>query len=591
MGTDNATVEEAYRMIEIDEPRNAYFQKCADAYHCVYELPAELKQLPWIHKHVSQKLHNSIAGGSKALATKRAKIKKFPYLPNTANKEKANEDERNLEWQLRSASQLRSNRLETDFIESAMLYMSLGAMVIDIDWQIKQQKALKMDTTAMERARRISRFAVNPYNPMHLHVRRSVYGTDTVLLAYKRSAAEVVLEWGKENIPQEIKDIAEEKSDTIYYYDMFSHDKRSVWVAKELKGDPNWLMQEHEHGLDFIPWVTEMEGSGLEDSVGNKFHSMPYSLIKSGALETQHIMGTLLYSAAIAASIPANYALEGYGTGSVIIDALDPLGVIDVPDGKTLKDLPRRELDRALAELYDRTSVDVQSATISEVLLGGQLPAGTAFSTLNLATQTAIGQLKPYKELAEKGIAQVARLMLMWTRHTKEPLTAYGMEDRVDLGQSYEITPDEIDPTGIYLEAELTPVQPTDDVARWNAITMANRLGLSMEYGLEDAGIDDPQGALKIWEAEKIDAQLFEEWKTRRMMALQMEAQQAQMAQQMQAQQAQQMQQQQAQELAPEQSGYGEIPGGQGYDTAQGGTPPIQANPPENMLRPEEPLV
>ena len=196
------TVELAYRMIEIDEPRNSYFQKCADAYHCVYELPPELKVIPWAHKHISQKLHNSIAGGVKALATKHAKIKKYPYLPDTDNKEKANNDERNLEWQLRSASQLRANRLETDFVESAMLYMSLGAMVIDIDWQIKQAEALGLNTTAMERARRISRFAVNAYNPMHLHVKRSVYGTDTVLLAYKRSAAEVIMEWGKDNIPQ-----------------------------------------------------------------------------------------------------------------------------------------------------------------------------------------------------------------------------------------------------------------------------------------------------------------------------------------------------------------------------------------------------
>ena len=70
-----------------------------------------------------------------------------------------------------------------------------------------------------------------------------------------------------------------------------------------------------------------------------------------------------------------------------------------------------------------------------------------------------------------------------------------------------------------------------------------------------------------------------------------MQAQQAQMAQQAQAMQAQQMQQQQAQAMAPEQAGFGEVPGGQGFDTSMGGEPPIEANPPENMLRPEEPLV
>ena len=92
------TTDLAYKLIENDKPRNRYFQKCADAYHGVYELPPEMKDIPWMHKHISQKLHNSIAGGAKALATKRAKIKKFPYMPDAANKEKANNDERNLEW-------------------------------------------------------------------------------------------------------------------------------------------------------------------------------------------------------------------------------------------------------------------------------------------------------------------------------------------------------------------------------------------------------------------------------------------------------------------------------------------------------------
>ena len=168
---------------------------------------------------------------------------------------------------------------------------------------------------------------------------------------------------------------------------------------------------------------------------------------------------------------------------------------------------------------------------------------------------------------------------------------AYGTNDRGDIGKSYKIDPGEIDPTGIYLEAELIPVEPTDELAKWNAGTIANRLGLPKEYVLEDGGVDDPQEALKIWEAEAIDTQLLEEWKQKRMIEIQMQAQQAQMAQQAQAAQAQQAQQQQAQQMAPEQAAYSEVPGGQGYDTGQGGTPPIQANPPENQLRPEEPLV
>ena len=571
------TTELAYKMIREDNPRNEYFQKCADAYHCIYELPPELKLLPWVHKHVSQKLHNALAASRRVLSTKHAKIKKIPYVGDTANKKKANEDERNLEWQLRNASQLRSDRIESDFVESALLYKCVGAMVIDIDWQIKQAKALNMDTTAMERARRISRFVVNVYNPAHLHVQRSVYGVDTVLLAYRRSATEVIKEWGKENIPQEIKDIADkEDSDTIYYFDLMNHETRSVWVQNDKESDPYWIMNETDHGLDFLPWVEELGGSALEDDVAHKYQSMPYSVIKSGALETQHVMGTLMLTDAIAKAIPAEFVEEGPNPERATIDAMDPHGTIKMAAGNTLKALQKSGIDPKLAELYDRSSMDVQQSTIPDVLMGGALPSGMAFSTYNLATQTAIGQIKPFKELAEKGIAQVCRLMLMWVRHTGVPLTAYGVQDRGDLGVSYTINPDEIDPTALYIEAELIPVKPTDDIAKWNAGSIANQVGLPREYVLEDAGVDDPQGALKLWEAEKIDEHLLEKWKAKEMMALEQEAMAAQRAMEQEAMAAQQAQEQ------PQQ---GMIPGGQGFSVGEGGTPPIQANPPENQLR------
>ena len=495
-------------------------------------------------------------------------------MPDSANKQKANEDERNLEWHLRNASQLRSEKLESDFVESALLYKCVGAMVIDIDWQVKQAKALKMDTTAMERAREKSRFVVNPYHPGHLHVRRSVYGVDTVLLAYKRSATDVVMEWGKDNIPKEIIEIANEDNDEIFYNDLMNYETRGVWVQKGFDGEPYWIMKEKEHGLDFIPWVEELGGSSLEDDVAHKYHSMPYAAIKSGALETQNVIGTLMVTDAIAKAIPAEFAVEGFGTEDTTIDAMDPHGIVKVGAGNTIKALGKSGMDPKLAELYDRSSQDVSSATIPDLIMTGQLPSGIGFSTYNLAMQTGIGQLKPYKELAEKGIAQVCRLFLMWSRHTKEPLKAYGTQDRGDIGQSYEIDPETIDPTGIYIKAELIPLKPTDDLSKWNAGQIANQVGLPMEYILEDAGIEDPQEALKIWEGEKIDAQLLEEWKQQRMIDMNMEAQARQM-----------QQQQEAQAMAQEQQAQSGEADGPGFNTSQGGTPNIQANPPETQLR------
>ena len=146
------------------------------------------------------------------------------------------------------------------------------------------------------------------------------------------------------------------------------------------------------------------------------------------------------------------------------------------------------------------------------------------------------------------------------------------MQDRVDLGESYTIEPETIDPTGIYIKAELIPLKPTDDLAKWNAGQIANQVGLPKEYILEDAGIEDPQEALKVWESEKIDDQLFEEWRLERMNEIEEAAREKQLEQQ-----------ERAKAMAEEQAAA--AGGGPGMDTSQGGTPSIQANPPETQLR------
>jgi hypothetical protein len=140
---------------------------------------------------------------------------------------------------------------------------------------------------------------------------------------------------------------------------------------------------------------------------------------------------------------------------------------------------------------------------VSAILQGGELPAGIAFATLNLVTQTAIGVLNPAKDLAQKVLADVTMQFLLWTEHTDKPL--YGFEQAGDnIGAELVVRPDELDVDSIYIDVELHPDAPSDKAqAVTTAGIMVTQLGVSQESAMDMVGIEDP--------AEELKRRLFEQ--------------------------------------------------------------------------------
>ena len=258
------------------------------------------------------------------------------------------------------------------------------------------------------------------------------------------------------------------------------------------------------------------------------------------------------------------------------MDAGGEMMVAKVAPANTLQPLPRPQIDTSLVALDDRLTSKTEKSTMSRVLLGGDLPSGTAFETLNLMTQTALGALKPSKTLSEQALSEILTLMLLWAHYTKSGLDAYGTDKRTDLGKSYRVEWDEIEPEALYIEVELNTDEPTDRQQRANTAVQLMQLGYSKEHALEDLGVSDPQ--------KEIEQSYFEKFLDHEVnLKMQADLQQMQAAIQMQMQQAQQaaqMQMQQqlmAQQQPPPQEGG--IPGGEGFNPAMGGQSPINVNP------------
>lgn len=557
----------AEQMIKNDQRRDNAYAAYEAMDRCEWTLPAEVARLGWVKSVKSTDPHDAILAGVRVLASLDPRLKVQPVDTSPSGKKLANNWERNLIWQLSSVNRRRQGRVEKDIVRSALMYDEIVAQVVDLDYQVEGVKLLEGNTTRYKMARRFGRFIVNVFNPKFVHVRYSSAMPEAVVLCQRRKAREVMDEWG--NAAKKLKEAAENDLD-VDFYDYCDWEIRAVWVSNGK--DDTEIVKPTEHGLPFLPWIAVIGGNTLEEDGEHKRQPMLYSIYTSGQWETQNIVKSLYVSEVIAHSAAPRAKEEGPNPDETDVNYGDPTRSAKVPPGNVYTPITPPMIDQALLEIDDRMSAAMDKSTVSRILLG-ETATSSSFASLNLVTQTAIGALKNAKDLAEKALSEIYTHMLLWVKESDKPLLAYG-KDKKDLGMQYLITPDEIDPEGLYITVQMRPDVPTDQIAKMNAGVMGKQLGMSNETIMEELGITDPQEETKQFWYEK----LFENFMQIQMTAMQTQVQMAQEQQAMQAQTEMQMQQEQAMMNQAQSPGIPAI-GGQGFNPAMGGTPPAMAMP------------
>jgi hypothetical protein len=300
-----------------------------------------------------------------------------------------------------------------------------------------------------------------------------------------------------------------------------------------------------------------MGGSTLEEEPEYMYQPLLTAVYQTGVWDTQNIVRSLMASEVIARTGSPRFSDEGNNPKEADIDYLHPERIAKPAPGNTLRELSTQEMDAALANVEQIMAAQIDKSTVSRILQGGgNLPTGIAFATLNLATQSALGVLKPFKDLAQKGLAEIFTLMLLWTEHTGEPLYALSnnKKDKKSRGQQMMVDPKDIDPKAIYIEVEMHPDAPTDRQQRVNtAVVAVERLDMPIADALEEIGVTDPSLAMKKRLKERWVRHYTDLMMQKQIAEMQagvqiqtqqaiMEMQQAQMQAQQQAQQEAQMQ-------------------------------------------------
>lgn len=596
----------AQAMIEADRPRDEMLRAMDAMWQNRWSLPDNVAGLRWIHKVVSSDPHDAIRAGTRVLSSVGPQVKLQPMGTGGPNRARADKIERALGWHFRNASRRRRASVLRDVVLSALLYDEVVAQVVYLPEQAAALQAFKGEAGRLEAARRYGPFAIIVRNPQQVHVRYSDWMPEAVLLKKLMRVQEAADFWGTKarklleaSEPRPAKGRGRKRAALEYctVYDYMDAAERVVWAMPQDGGgsmlgptggeegiDGIEILRE-EHGLGFLPWAAKVGGTTLEEGAGQQRVPLLYSLYTSGAWETQNIVETLLTSEVIAYAAAPRLKIEG-PTDSVEVDYGEPGRPAYVPPGHALSPLSPPGMDQSLAVVAQRVAERIGKSTVPRILQTGDFPSGTAFATLNLATQSGIKALTPYKELAEDALAEVFTLMLHWVRHSGEPLVAGDAAGRE--GRPLIVKPSEIALDEYFVEVELTADVPTDRMARINAASLAVReLGYSRQRALEQIGEADPQEVMRQAEQEELEALELELRKQRRQAIAHVRVED--LVADLRAQLAEERKPQVKTEAKvapkPKQAGIGartlgalrKLIGGQGFDTGRGGTPPVMA--------------
>jgi hypothetical protein len=570
----------AVSMIAADCERDRMLRAMDDMWHNRWALPPGMAGVKWLHKVVSSDPHDAVRAGTRVLSSVAPRITVQPYGGSATvgggagERLQAERIERALAWHFRNASRRRRASVLRDVVLSALLYDEVVAQVVYLPAQQQAAKVLGGSLQAAGASARFGPFAIIVRNPQQVHVRYSDWMPEAVLLKQVMPVSEAVAFWGSslaEKLTKPTGGLLRRRAASqraprndnsvthLTVYDYMDTEQRAVWAVPQTDGarlaEPAGdegagaleILRE-EHGLGFLPWAAKVGGTTLHEG-GLQRIPLLASIYQSGQWDTQNMVETLLASEVIAYASAPRLKVEG-PTNEVDVDYGEPGRVVHVPPGHALDSLAAPTMDESLARIAERVAERIGKSTVPRVLQTGDFPGGTAFATLNLATQSGIKSLAPYKELAEDALAEIFTLMLNWVQHSGQPLAAFAPR-RGGRGEAITLDPAEMDLADVVIDVELTADVPTDRMARINAASMAVRdLGYSRERALEQIGETDAKEVMAQAEQEQIEAVKLEIRKRR--LAAEAEAE--------------------LRALAPE-------PSRRGFDPAAGGLPPVVADP------------
>jgi hypothetical protein len=599
----------AESLIETYKPRNDLFAAVDDMFYFRWNFPAGMPD--WVMKTISTAPHDAVMTTVRTFATVEPYHKVLPMLPNEANRQRANEIETALRYNMRRAGRRNDAKLEWDVMWSATQYAEVAAQVIYLPYQIKVLKALANDTGSKkmkakarraEAAKRFGDFAYIVHNPANVYPEWSEYGPEGVLTIRVRAVDEFRNTWGdlSRNVVTDT-DYDEGKISYVTSFDYTNYETRCVWgVLSEtpdiaVRGAGVKIMEE-DNKLGFIPYGIRRWGNSLSTETNERVMPLLHSIYLSGKWDMLNVFESLDASLAIKRAAQPQYAAELPPGQDIELDNTEPVGTAKLPAGtRGFTPLPSQSVDQRLTVQKAQFTSDIWQGSVAKVLQSLEFPSGTAYSSVNQILSVATGSLSPYKLLGENTLAEIDHQSLCWVKYYgaeyDKSATLYGYySDKTNAGKSVSLPHDTLNPDDLDIEVTLTADIPVDRLQQINgAVLLKQNFRVPEDELLEDLGLGNPADLAKRRDLEDYKATYIQADLKRIAMQPDLEAAQEQMEMQMGAAQQQNQEAMAQEQAAREQEAMianaqqnaspgNENLGGMGMNPAMGGTPPVQGN-------------
>ena len=481
--------------------------KALDSYrHGDWMLDEELMEIEWVHESRDPIFAQQSDSAKHILSDVFPTIGLLPYNPGGDATDLADMHEKGLRWLLDSASRRRQATIVQDVVSSSVDYAEVAAQVIYIPQQIKDVKAAGGNPQRYEAMLRRGPFAVIIHNPRTVYCRYSDMGAEEVMLVTEDDPHNVIDLWGTkaDGLKKMLKKVKGGPPRTVKIKDYTSYDYRAVWVEWGEGGE----MTEIERGpwrWPFMGWICRYGGTSLEDK--GQFQRKPFlaNMYHFDLYDDINRVRTLRFSDMIRTASEPRDVFQSDTRTSPDIDASsgDLMTHIDTEEG--LEPRPPRIPDPSMSELYAELIGDVEKSTLSRLLLGSDVPAGAAFASINLVSDSALKVLRAPQSLAQHSVADILETMLLYIHYDNSEVISYGT-GKTDRGDEYLIKGEDIVPKNLYITVKLEADLPTDFQARTVTARAQIDAGINSRLGaMEDIGIKNATEVAEEITGERLD--------------------------------------------------------------------------------------
>ncbi len=481
--------------------RNDMYEEIDAALHGEWELPEDFAKVDWATRAPDPAFAITVNAATRILADVKPRISITPR--DSGLMTVADEQEKGLGWLQSNASRRRNAHIISDVGASAVKYGEVCAHVTYLPMQVKGINKAKGNSKRWEAMMRRSPFLVEVFHPKSVFPRYSALGIEEVAMARKEDPAAVVDMWGEK--ADELKATMEasineggKAPDEVIYKVYMSYDWHAVWVeytdtdSKGVSGSAKTIeILNEKWNFPFLPWACRIGGTNLEDNAEDQRNPLLKTMYDFDLYNLSSSVRSMRISDIIRTAGQAKRTLSsasGQGV-DIIEEGGDFYEQIDGEDEMT--DRAPQVADPAMQLLAVELAQDHQKATLSDLLLGGEIPANAAFATINLVTHSALAAIKPVREVIEGSMADISEIMLLWIHYGGKAVEGFGKNQDGE-HEVYYMHPDDIDPKNIYINVDVDADLPTDRQARAVTGRMLVESGFySKKEAMEDVGVKD----------------------------------------------------------------------------------------------------